>query len=655
MKGLSRFLSILAACVFVSAAASARADPPGRVGRISLLDGAVFLYNDQYGESQDARLNWPVTTGDTLSAAPGSRAEVRIGSTAIRLDGDSELEFAVLDDRRLQLRLMRGTVSARIRDPEQARQFTLGTPAGSVALHDVGAYRFEAERRPYTTVVTVFQGTAAFAGERLSLSIRTGQRAEVFDGRQGQDYAMTAAIADDFDAWSQARDRRDDEARSVRYVSREMTGYEDLDGYGDWRVTAEYGPVWHPHHVAVGWAPYRSGYWAWVEPWGWTWVDDAPWGFAPFHYGRWVFIGGIWGWVPGPLIARPIYAPALVVWVGSPGWQLSFSFGTGPAVGWFPLGPREVYVPAFRSSTVFVQRINAPHVTDVARIANVQREPHRVNYVNRAHPGALTIVPTQVVSGGQHVSRNALRTTQAQSIGALPAPVSAPVIAPPRRRERAAVPAPAPSRAPREQAAPPAGSAAAGANRGAVPAEREPRSVVPPRPAATPGTDGEDARRAIRRRDAEPARPPQRSPDSAPAAPREPRVFVAPRSAAPAAVPGEARRSPAPIREVERAAPQSRSREPAAPAAAPPARSEREVQRPAVILRPPAPAPLQGAAPAPRRGAAGEAAPPPRATEMPRSEARGAAAREPRNGGRDNLPAQREAGRDARPVPGNAR
>ena len=52
----------------------------------------------------------------------------------------------------------------------------------------------------------------------------------------------------------------------------------------------EYGTVWFPHVTIVGWAPYRYGHWAWISPWGWTWVDDAPWGFAPFHYGRWVFV-----------------------------------------------------------------------------------------------------------------------------------------------------------------------------------------------------------------------------------------------------------------------------------------------------------------------------------------------------------------------------
>jgi hypothetical protein len=244
-----------------------------------------------------------------------------------------------------------------------------------------------------------------------------------------------------------------------------------------------------------------------VQPWGWTWIDEAPWGFAPFHYGRWAFVGGIWGWVPGPVVARPVYAPALVVWVGRPGWQLSFSIGTGPAVGWFPLGPREVFVPAFRSSTVYVQRINAPHVTNITQIVNVQREPHRAHYANRSHRDAVTIVPGNVVSGGAPVSRHAYRFAQGQSIGPLPDAAPAPAIAPPQRRERMAAPAPVPSRMPQEQTGSQGrrGGAEGGAPRGVTPSAPESRSVVPRHAAPAPTQDAAPSQRRSTTRDAGPS------------------------------------------------------------------------------------------------------------------------------------------------------
>ena len=130
-----------------------------------------------------------------------------------------------------------------------------------------------------------------------------------------------------------------------------MTGAEDLDRYGQWEQTPEYGAALDAaRRSRVGWAPYSTGHWAWVRPWGWTWVDDAPWGFAPFHYGRWVYHRNRWCWAPGTYVARPVYAPALVAWIGGPRVSVSISVGGGgPPVGWFPLAPREVYVPAYRA------------------------------------------------------------------------------------------------------------------------------------------------------------------------------------------------------------------------------------------------------------------------------------------------------------------
>ncbi len=641
MKPFSRFLFLLAACACALAGSAAWADPPSRVGRISLIGGPVFLYNDHYDEQQPAQLNWPVTTGDTLTTAAGARAEVRIGSTAIRMDGDSQLEVGALDDQQLRLRLLRGTVAVRVRDSGQARQFTLTTVQGSVALNDAGTYRFEAGRRPGSTAVAVFQGAAAFAGAGLSLGIAAGQQAEIF-GESNLGYAITAAVQGDFDAWSLARDRRDDESRSVRYVSREMTGYEDLDGHGDWREVAEYGPVWYPRRIPAGWAPYRSGHWAWVRPWGWTWVDEAPWGFAPFHYGRWVFVGGIWGWMPGPVVAHPVYAPALVAWVGRPGWQVSFSVGTAPAVGWFPLGPREVFVPAFPASAVYVQRINAPHVRSTAHIADAQREPHRAHYAHRAHREAVTVVPSAVVSSGAAVSRHAHRFAQGQSVDALPVAAAAPALAPPPRRERVTTAAPAPSTMRQERAA-------------------SPRDIGPAAPVAP----------AIP--ESRPIAPRQRQADMPPAVPRESRAAVAPpavSTASPPASPEESRFGAARPREVERTvpppqrmdtiapaqAPPPRTMPPAVPrepqvvappaaaTAAPPPRFERDMPRPVVEPRVHAPAPAQVAAPQHWGGPARDAVPPPRAAEPQRDERKG------HNGMRERREDGKERGYEGREV-----
>lgn len=143
----------------------------------------------------------------------------------------------------------------------------------------------------------------------------------------------------------------------------------------------------------MNWAPYRVGHWNWISPWGWTWVDDAPWGFAPFHYGRWARIGPRWAWVPGRLAPRPVYAPALVAFVGGSGGGVSWSLSIGsggppqPSLGWFPLAPGEAFRPAYRVSPRYVTEVNhnivVNNTVNVTNIYRYQREPAAVTAVTR--------------------------------------------------------------------------------------------------------------------------------------------------------------------------------------------------------------------------------------------------------------------------------
>ncbi|HSD42385.1 MAG TPA: DUF6600 domain-containing protein [Burkholderiales bacterium] len=472
MANRSRFLLALVLLV----ATAAIADPPGRVGRISHVQGDVTFRAEDREESTPAVLNWPVTGGNVVATAPYARAEVRIGSTAIRLDGATELEFAALDDERIGLRLVSGSVALRVRNREHAGELEVLTPRGRVLLADTGRYRVDVDPGRDTTLVVVHEGAARFDGPGVALAAGPGQQAEI-RGTEPGDARVTAAFRDEFDDWSLARDRRDDASSSARYVSPETTGYDELDAHGDWRESAEYGPVWYPRAVPAGWVPYRDGRWAWIEPWGWTWVDYAPWGFAPFHYGRWALVGGAWGWVPGRLVPRPVYAPALVAWVGRPGFSVSVSIGSVPAVGWFPLAPREVYYPGYRVSPTYVRNVNVTHVTNVTTIVAVDRHPPaHVRHANRPH--ALTVVPSHAVSGGQSVRTAAIRVRDPGTLAALPVASSAPEVARPAMRERRAPEAPRSREAQQGRAAaPPATSPVATPPRASPP----PGSAVPER------------------------------------------------------------------------------------------------------------------------------------------------------------------------------
>lgn len=411
----------ITAILLVALPALAQSDPPSRVGRVSYLDGEVGFRVDRRDEGGPATLNWPVSSGAVLESGRQGRAEVWIGSTAYRLNGDSQVEFPLVDDRRVDARLNGGSLAVSVLDRDQADDALVTTPDGTVRFLTPGRYRLNVYADHSELVVQA--GRATFDNGRRVIPVAAGQMALL--GSDGGEQLESARGYDAFDQWVANRENASLAGPARRYVSPHMTGYQDLDAYGDWRNTTDYGTVWYPRSVADDWAPYRFGRWAWVAPWGWTWVDQAPWGFAPFHYGRWVMIGGRWGWTPGRLVARPVYAPALVGWVGNPGWSASFSFGSAPAVGWFPLAPREVYVPAYRYSPNYVRQINVTQVTNVTHIDRAVRGAPPA-YAYRALPQAVTVVPANHLREGRPIARSEMRQADRRDLGQAPQARQAP-------------------------------------------------------------------------------------------------------------------------------------------------------------------------------------------------------------------------------------
>ena len=366
-----------------------QSDPPARVGRISLISGPVSLTDLQGNDTEAATLNWPITSAHRLSTGRLGRAEVRIGSIAVRLDDDTDVDFNRIDDELVQIVVQRGSVALRLRSRDLLREIDLVTPRERIAFDDVGRYRIDVDRSAGITAVTAFVGHARVTSGRSTFAVHSGQRGEITSA-PGLGFQLVGASPDVFDDWVASRDRRDDSSRSAQYVSRETTGIESLDDHGSWSSAAEYGPVWYPAYVPSGWAPYRHGRWVWMSPWGWTWIDEAPWGFAPFHYGRWVIVGGRWCWAPGRWIARPYYAPALVAWYGRPG--VSISISAGYPVGWFPLGWGDVYYPPHHHSPRYIRSVNIQNVTHINNITVINPP---VNYAHQRHPDSVSWAPAR--------------------------------------------------------------------------------------------------------------------------------------------------------------------------------------------------------------------------------------------------------------------
>ena len=404
MKQCNRIFVLMASSVLL---ACAQGDPPGRVGRLSFMTGDVSYRPGDVEDWIQADFNRPLTTGDHLWTDDGARAELHIGGTALRLNARTAFEFLNLDDNNVQIRLAEGSLSIHVRNLGDQEAFEVDTPNLAFSVLRPGEYRIDVDPDNQTTNITVRAGNGEVTGGGQAFTVRAQQQVLVSGGDSITYDVAGAPQPDQWDGWCMARNNREDQSPSARYVSRDMTGYQDLDDNGSWRQVPDYGAVWVPNAMAADWAPYHNGHWAWVEPWGWTWVDDAPWGFAPFHYGRWVYVG-YWAWVPGPLAARPVYAPALVAWVGGASFGAAVSFGGGAGIAWFPLGPREVYVPAYNASPAYINRVNITNTTIVNNV-NITNVYVNKTYINRSAPGAVTAVPQNAFASARPVQSVAVR------------------------------------------------------------------------------------------------------------------------------------------------------------------------------------------------------------------------------------------------------
>src|SRR5271167_3680098 len=373
---------IFAALLLVPKRAAAEDDdPPSRVARLSYSNGEVSFSAAGTEDWVSAVVNRPLTIGDKLWTDKNARAELQVGSAVLYLSGETGFSFLNLDDRMMQIRLTEGTLNLHVRRLAQDESIEVDTPNLAFSVLRTGSYRINVNESGDTTVINVRDGEGEVTGGGSAYTVHANEQG-YFTGTD----SLTADMQpmpdeDDFDQWCNERDLRAEHAAARRYVSDDVIGYEDLDDYGGWRPEPEYGTVWFPHTTIVGWAPYRFGHWVWISPWGW--VPCPPRAVAVAY-------------------VRPVYAPALVAWVGGPHFAVGVSVGGGWGaavnVGWFPLGPREVFVPSYPVSRTYVNNVNISNTTVNQTvinnyysntIVNKNVTVNNVKYVNQGVPGAV--------------------------------------------------------------------------------------------------------------------------------------------------------------------------------------------------------------------------------------------------------------------------
>jgi len=581
------------------------ADPPALVARVGFVLGEVSFLPAGSGEWAEGINNYPMTSGDRLYCGPGSQAEIGAGSTDVRMWQNADVTLTNLTDQYEQIGLANGSIRVRIYGINPGATVEVDTPNGSAVITQPGDYRFDVFSQDGSSDAVVNAGALQITGpEQLDQEVVAGQAVQMSGTNPIELFPVSLPPFDALDQWSIERDHQILYSVSARYVSPQTPGFSDLDANGSWVPSPDYGPVWYPATVPVGWRPYSVGHWAYVAPWGYTWIDAAPWGYAPFHYGRWAVVQGRWGWVPGPPAVAPVYSPALVAFVGGPGISISIGIGGGGGgvAAWFPLGVGEPFVPWYHASPAYARQVNVTNVnitnihnttivnnyntyiTNTRTVNNItQINTNTIQYANRAQ---VTAVPATAMSSGRPVAQAAVNMTPAvrQQLAAAPvhyapsapapthsllqpranvkAPVTAPILITPRGLAKA-TPAANPARLapvnlPKPQPAsalpkPVAGAIAGRPATSQPPAARAAVKTAAPaaQPAATPPAPPAPA----------PApRPAAASEKPAPAAPSRPAPAQEQQHPAPAAAshpaPAHEQQHPAPAKPAEAKTPQ---------------------------------------------------------------------------------------------------
>jgi hypothetical protein len=411
-------------------------DQIGRIARISLIEGEVSYQRLSDGQSwYDASLNLPLNERDQLYSGPNGRVEIQLsGRNLVRIDRNSNLRFSQFNTGTVQFALPVGTATFRV-DSLDRRQFNVvdvndiakndpiyfevDTPIVAITFLKEGNYRVNV-REDGTTEVIVRRGQAEVYNRDIgTVTVKQGRRI-VVDGRDANFFQI--ARLDDKDNWDRWNDRRDDDlfsrvenSRSARYVPVAVPGVYDLDYYGDWYESPDYGWVWSPRSVAVGWAPYRAGYWRYYSGWGWTWVSYEPWGWVPYHYGRWAWYRSRWCWVPTVSVGWG-WSPHQVAFFGwgsgyNAGYRDGYRDGRFGWYGWCPLGPRDRYYGG-RGNTVIVNNTtiinprtldnyNAPGGVSLMEGRRFDNGRVVVNQNDVKAPGEIVLPPAPPRGGGQ--------------------------------------------------------------------------------------------------------------------------------------------------------------------------------------------------------------------------------------------------------------
>ncbi|MBF0563819.1 MAG: FecR domain-containing protein [Nitrospirae bacterium] len=295
----------------------ANLDPSLGPGHISFLQGYVQIKGQGGDKWLPAAVNTPILKGDSLWVPNGGRLELQLPDGAyVRLDSNTSVDISDIEGKDSRISLHAGKIYVYSK-PYEAYSLEISTPTIVV-------------RSNYSSVFMMNAGETGVTDVKVT-------RGKVFTEDKTGRHTLTAVKSargslSEWEVWNLERDATLAlSAYGESYVADKLRACApSLSRYGRWVHTTHYGEVWTPT-VSVGWTPYRDGRWAWIGG-DYVWISYEPWGWMPYHYGRWAYdVAFGWGWIP-PLAVSVAWGPGFVGWVNTPAF-----------VGWFPLGPSDVY------------------------------------------------------------------------------------------------------------------------------------------------------------------------------------------------------------------------------------------------------------------------------------------------------------------------
>jgi hypothetical protein len=307
---------------------------PARYARVGDFEGTVQVQLQAADDWQAARRNLPLRELSWLRTEGPSHVEIELDEGSIlRLGPDSLVELSdytrLSTGQRITLVSLDHGVAYLTGAAEGKDALMVAVPGAQVSIRQGARLRLEA-RDPWS-LVAAMDGVARFSSPTAEFDLAEGQMVKLDPGHPAR-FSLNREIPPlDTDRWANERDNVLLSSTSAAHVAGLRGGLADLDAYGVWIQSGDFGAVWKPK-VTAGWAPFRYGKWAWYDSLGYTWISDDPWGWLPYHYGRWMQLEGTgWVWAPGE---GGGFMPGAVYWLKS-----------ARLVGWGALAPGENWKP----------------------------------------------------------------------------------------------------------------------------------------------------------------------------------------------------------------------------------------------------------------------------------------------------------------------